>query len=347
MSQQNLRIQTLAVLFPLLFLLPLACQSTAPRAESTDQIQDSLRTGSYRFQNNWLKLPEKTEQLGPVHGGIAVDGDGRVFYTTNGDPHPIMKHARDGTFQKGLADSFPGCHDLVLRRENGQTYLYAAHLHGKQILKLKPDGTVVWRIPFKAFKQSGKYEKPSQFKPTSVAVGPDGDVFVADGYGANWIHQFDEDRTYIRSFGGPGTKPGKFQTCHGISIDPRYDDPRLLVCDRENRRIQHFDLDGNFLEVITKGLRRPCAVSFLNGYVAVAELEARVTILNRQNEPITHLGANPNKDQWANYNVPREKWKPDQFTAPHAIRFDRSTGALYVMDWNRRGRVRKLVPVRK
>ena len=114
------------------------------------------------------------------------------------------------------------------------------------------------------------------------------------------------------------------------------------MCDRENRRLQHFDLDGNFVAVVTEGLRRPCAVSFgPDGRVAVAELEARVTILDGANRQVAHLGDNPERGQWANYNVAPADWKPGLFTAPHGVSFD-GEGNLYVMDWNASGRVSKL-----
>ncbi|MGH2551718.1 MAG: 6-bladed beta-propeller, partial [Thermomicrobiales bacterium] len=155
------------------------------------------------------------------------------------------------------------------------------------------------------------------------------------------VHQWDKNQKYIRSFGGPGKEPGKFTTCHGIGLDTRSGKPLLLICDRENRRLQHFDLDGNFVAVITEGLRRPCSVSFNGNRVAIAELEGRVAIIDETNKVVSAIGDNPDKSQWAKFPATPEEMKEGVFTAPHGVSFD-AEGNLYVMDWNKTGRVSKL-----
>lgn len=300
----------------------------------------AVRGGSgantYETVANWCQLPEGQKTLGPTHGGIAIDRRGNVYFSMDGGPHGIMVYSPEGKLIRGMADKFTGIHSLMLREEDGEEYLYAAHLKGKQALKLKLDGTPVLTIGVPM--ESGKYQNAEQYKPTAVAVGPDGAIYVADGYGLNWIHQFDKAGKYIRSLGGPGTAPGQLKTPHGLALDTRGEKPLLLVCDRENRRLQHFDLDGSFVGVVAQNLRRPCTVSFHGKRVAVAELEARVTILDETNTPVAFIGDNPEKKQWANYGVPPEQWQAGLFTAPHGVCFD-AQGNLYVMDWNASGRV--------
>lgn len=306
----------------------------------TAAVTQRVRTGSgenmYESVPGWCSLPQGQQSLGATHGGIVHDKAGNIYFSMDGGPHGLMVYSPEGKLLRGMADEFGGIHGLVLREEGGEEFLYAAHLRGKQALKLKLDGTLVWKIPIPT--ESGKYEKPEQYNPTAIAVGPDGAVYVADGYGQNWIHQFDKNQKYVRSFGGAGKEPGKFTTCHGLALDTRGEKPLLLVCDRENRRLQHFDLDGNFVAVIAENLRRPCTVSFHDKYVAVAELEARVTILDANNAPIAFLGDNPNRKQWANFNVAPSEWRNAIFTAPHGVCFDNDAN-LYVMDWNASGRV--------
>jgi hypothetical protein len=191
--------------------------------------------------------------------------------------------------------------------------------------------------------ESGKYDDdPAAFNPTAVAVAPSGDLFVADGYGRNWIHRFSKDRAYLGSFGGTGEAPGQFRTCHGLAIDERGPEPRLLVCDRENRRVQRFDLAGRLVDVPVTDLRRPCSLAFNGRSTAVAELEGRVTILDENFMPVAHLGDNTRREQWANNGVRPEDWIDGVFTAPHACCFD-AAGDLYVMDWNAMGRISKLL----
>ena len=336
----------------------LAAASGAPAHEGVDHthapgdalsVTAAVRVGEgdnvYESIPNWCQMPQGRQTLGPTHGGIVEDKAGNIYFTMDGGPSAILVYKPDGTLVRALGDEkLTGIHGLCINDEGGEQFLYAAHLKGKQALKLKLDGTVVWAIPFEKVNESGKYKDKNQFSPTAIAVGPDGSVYVADGYGQNWIHRFDKDQKYVASFGGQGTEPGKFKTCHGLALDTRSGKPLLLVADRENRRLQHFDLDGKFVAVVAENLRRPCSLSFHNGQVAVAELEARVTILDKANREVAHLGDNPNKQHWANYNVPPEQWKPGIFTAPHGVSFDHE-GNVYVMDWNSSGRVSKFKPV--
>lgn len=312
----------------------------ADAAAVTDTVRLGTGEATYESVADWCKLPEGQDTLGATHGGIVVDAAGLVYFSMDGGPDGILVYDAHGNRVRGIAPGMTGIHGMTIREEDGEQFIYAAHLAGSRIVKLDLDGSVVWSIDGPPM-ESGKYDNPGQYKPTSVAVAPNGDIFVADGYGTNWIHQYNADREYIRSFGGPGNEPGKFQTCHGIAIDDRDDEPKLLVADRENRRLQHFDLEGNFLAVITEGLRRPCSMSIRGDRIAVAELAGRVAVIDGTNEVISTLGDNPNNSQRANFNVPPEQWKEGVFTAPHGVSYD-ADGNLYVMDWNRSGRVSRL-----
>ena len=82
-------------------------------------------------------------------------------------------------------------------------------------------------------------------------------------------------------------------------------------------------------------------MSFLGESLAVAELESRVTILDKSGTPVAFLGDNPDRKQWANFGVKFEDQHTGIFTAPHGIAFAKN-GDLYVQDWNATGRVTKL-----
>jgi hypothetical protein len=302
-----------------------------------------IRTGSggFRYESipNWCQLPKGIQQLGNTHGNIVIDAGGLVYFNTDTE-RSVMVYRADGRFVRAFGKQTIGIHDMELRQEDGVSFLYAAHLAGSQVVKYTLDGQPVWTLPWP--KESGKYQNAKQYKPTSVTVAPDGSVYVADGYGQNWIHQYDADRRYVRSFGGKGQAPGQVHTCHGLRVDTRTSPATLIVCDRENRRLQRFSLEGKFLEVLATGLRRPCHVDFWGELTVVAELEARVTILDRHFQVLAHLGDNPDQTQWAKNPVGPEQWQEGVFIAPHGVCFD-TTGNLYVMDWNRSGRISKLV----
>ncbi len=83
-------------------------------------------------------------------------------------------------------------------------------------------------------------------QPTHTWVVPSGEIFVSDGYGNSRVAKFTRDGTFIKDWGTRGIGPGQFHTPHTLAVGS---DGNLHVSDRENDRVQIFDLDGNFLEV--------------------------------------------------------------------------------------------------
>lgn len=300
--------------------------------------------GDFLFESvpGWCRLP-KGRTPGPTHGRIAIDKKGNVYFGTEAPENSVMVYSPEGDYVRSFAPEYKGCHGMTLREENGEEFIYAAHgkRGGRQVVKFRLDGSVVLKIPGPPKEAARLYPKPTDYRPTDVAVAPNGDIYVAEGYGLSYIHQYDKSGKYIRTFGGRGKGPGKFNNSHGLELDPRYDPPRLLVSDRENRRIVHLTLEGKFIAVLQEGLRRPCSVHIRGDTVAIAELEGRVTILDRENKVVCHLGDNPDKGQWARKPIPPDRWKEGVFTAPHAVCWDRD-GNLFVMDWNTHGRISKL-----
>jgi hypothetical protein len=252
----------------------------------------------------------------------------------------------DGKFLRSIAPEFSGIHGLMIREEGGKEFIYAAHVKGPQAVKLTLDGKAEWTIPVPM--ESGFYNKPADpkknataFRPTAITVGPDNRIYLADGYGASVVHVFSPDRKYLKTIGTRGEGDGQFRTCHGIALDTRSGTPLLLICDRENRRLVHHDLEGNFVRVVTTGLRRPCALSIRGDYAAVAELEGRVVIVDKAGKVVATLGDNPDQKQWAQFKLAPEFWKDGIFIAPHGVSFD-NDGNLFVQDWNFMGRLTKL-----
>jgi len=293
----------------------------------------------YEWARNWPLARDK--DLGNTHGCIVVDADDNVLVNTDTEA-AVMVFAPSGGVVTTWGKEFGGgLHGMCLCDEDGEQVLYLAHTRRHEAVKTKLDGTVLWTLGWP--EQSGVYEREEQFVPTAVAIGPDGRIFVADGYGKSWVHVFDKDRNYVKSFGGPGTEPGKMQTPHGLWLDTRGKQPLLLVCDRENHRLQWFTMDGQFVRLMDQDLRRPCNVWPLgDGRLVVADLGGRITILDAEDHLVVHLGDNPDAALRATNGVPREKWRDGLFLAPHSVCVDRA-GNIYVMDWNASGRVTKLV----
>lgn len=338
----------------LLFGVPalVSAQTSLPFAQvaATPLPAGPLGQGDWRFvvEPGWAKLPEG-KTLASTHGGAAIDKAGNIYMSSDGK-EGIFVFAPDGTLVRTMAPELTNLHGIMLREENGKEYLYGALNKGGKAVKLTLDGKVEWTIEKPVV--SGFYNKPddpkkkaANFSPTGIAVGPDGRIYVADGYGASVIHVFDANRKYLKTIGTRGEGENQFKTCHGVAIDQRFSPARLLVADRENRRLVHLDLDGKWLGVVATDLRRPCSMSFSGDTVAVAELEGRVVILNKAGKIVSTLGDNPDQKQWAAFKLEPEHWRDGIFIAPHGLTFDRA-GNLYVQDWNFSGRFTKLKRVK-
>jgi DNA-binding beta-propeller fold protein YncE len=310
-----------------------------------DDYAGRLRTGNqewaYEVIPHWGALPQG-KTFGGTHGGIACDQAGNIYVSTQSDSG-ILVYDKSGRFLRSIANTYPGIHSLQYSVEGAVEYFYATVHKGTPeenwlMLKMKTDGTVLQKIV--APPEAG-FSAPNEWRLTAAVSGPDGSIYIANGYGDSRIFRFDRHGNFEGSFSGKGAEDGKCQCCHGLALDMRYDQPYLLVCDRENFRLSHFDLEGKFVRHITHNLRRPCQVSMQGDYAVVSELQGRVTILDKDNVPVAFLGDNPEKTQWANYEVRLEDIPPAVFSAAHGCYMDENLN-VYVSDWNRAGRVTKL-----
>ena len=295
----------------------------------------------YAWDPQWGTLPEGM-QLGNTHGGMAVDAAGRVYATTD-SPNAVLTFnpggALGGHWGNDLAGGLHGC---CIATVDGVEALWMVHTAQHRIVKTTLNGELLWSIGWP--QESGKYDDEAQFKPTGIAVAPDGRFWVSDGYGRGWIHAYAADGTWLRCFGGPGEEPGKFRTPHGIAWDARGATPRLLIADRENHRVQVYTPEGEYVAHID-GFRRPCGIAIGPELLAVPDLAGRVTLVDRDDRIVAHLGDNPDPAKRAVNGVPPEQWRVGEFLAPHGATWD-AAGALYVQDWNASGRLTRLAPLR-
>lgn len=317
----------------------------AQAADACNAAESNLQTGNgewaYRVVPGWGQLPAGTA-FGGTHGGIATDKAGRVYVSTQSETG-VLVYGPDGAFIKTIAGEYPEIHSMVHAEENGEEFFYTTVQHGTPqenwlFVKMKTDGTVVQKITAPA--EAG-FKAPNEWRITAALPAPDGSIFIANGYGDSRIFRFDSKGNFRASYSGKGTAEGQLNCSHGMSVDTRYDQPLLMICDRENRRLCHFDFDGKFVRTITQHLRRPCQVSFYGDYAVVSELEGRATILDKDNAPVAFLGDNPTKDQWANYKVQPGDVPRALFSAAHGCYVDAQAN-IYISDWNHVGRVTKL-----
>lgn len=316
--------------------------AATPAAEPVKPVRMGSGLMTFDTVPGWGLLPTGHSALGPTHGSVVVDKAGDIYASAQ---KGVVVFSPDGkVIRTFVGPQFTQIHDMKIRDEGGAEFIYAARNDAGEGIKFNAhSGEIVLHLPFP--KESGLNLKV--FHPTAIAVAPNGDIFLSDGYGSDHIFKFDKNGKYLKHFGTQGNKLKEFHTAHGMTLDTRYDPPRLLICDRNHEpkgRLLHYDLDGNFLGEVVTGLGMPTSASIQGDYVSVPDLHGRVVILNKNNTIIAVLGNNPDPAKGANYNIPQKDWVEGAFSGTHGSAWDKD-GNLYVEDWNVSGRITKLVRV--
>ncbi len=306
-----------------------------------------MRLGSGRFQyelvEGWGK-PPMGKAYGYTHGVIADSRDRVYIHNTSKDA--VMIFDPEGNFQTSWGKEFEGtAHGMFYNKEGQGEFLYFSDPTRHLIAKYSIDGkNKVWERGLPEGK--GMYENAEQYKPTDLAVAPNGDFYVGDGYGLSWIHHYDKDAKYLGSFGGPaGSEPGKVNSPHGIWVDTRRGAPELYVADRANNRVQVFTMDGKHKRFLTDEMRLPCCFFQHKDYQVVPHLRARVTILDQDDKTAAILGDNPALPDTKGWPEVQDKLETGKFSSPHAACVD-SKEDMYVVEWISTGRVTKLKRVK-
>jgi hypothetical protein len=309
-----------------------------------------LGSGSRQFEaiHGWGELPSHVV-WGETHG-VAVDEAGLIYIKHRSTaPEPmdsIVVFDPAGKFVRSFGKEYHGGgHGIDIRKDGGQEFLYLCDVKNRLVAKATLTGEQLWKMSFPS--EAGVYQKLEQFNPTNVAFGPDGGFYVADGYGSSYIHQYDKNANWIRTWGGAGTEDGKMRTPHGIWLDNRPGrEPALIVADRANARLQYFTLDGKFISIVN-GVSFPAHFDIRGTDLLVPDLHARVTILDKDNNVAEHLGYDQAwTDQVLGGGKMPVRGKPDQwqsgrFVHPHDACYDKD-GNIFVVEWVPTGRVTKL-----
>ncbi|MCA9009807.1 MAG: 6-bladed beta-propeller [Planctomycetaceae bacterium] len=281
--------------------------------------------------------------IGPTHGSVVIDKAGNIY--TSADMGVFVFSPDGKVIRRFVSDEHSKIHDMEIRDEADGEFIYGARNANAEGIKFSAEtGDIVLKLPFP--KESGL--DLQKFSPTAITVAPNGDIILSDGYASNHIFKFDKNGKYLMHFGAKGNDLKQFNTAHGMTLDTRYDPPRLLICDRNHEpkgRLLHYDLDGNFIEEVITGLGMPTSVAVQGDFVSVPDLHGRLVILDKTNRIISVLGHNPDPKLGASYNVPQDQWKEGIFSGTHGSYWDKD-GNLYVQDWNVSGRLMKLVRVK-
>ena len=311
-----------------------------------------MRVGSgdhtFEWIDNWASIPDTPE--GRVDGrthGIVVTRDGRVVVFHVGNPAVLIFDA-DGTLLESWGNRFPGAHGLTLVEEAGTEYLWLTDYKTGEVVKTTLQGETVLSLPFPDLKG---YDDP-KYAPTWVTVfekrfGGTGDVWVADGYGAGFVHRYDSSGTYLSSINGV-TGGGRFRHPHGIYIDTRKNEPELYIADRMNRRIQVYDVEGKFKRLVSDAADTSACAFIPDGeftLIPEAPYRARLTILDPDDRTVAVIGEHDDVCGRPGFPNDPSLAEPGMFVTPHSVATDGARN-IYVVEWVTGGRITKLARVK-
>ncbi|MEM8970192.1 MAG: twin-arginine translocation signal domain-containing protein, partial [Bacteroidota bacterium] len=202
----------------------------------------------YRVHQEWGNLDPSQTPVKNCHE-MVMDSQGRLIMVTDETKNNIIIYDKSGKMLETWGDSYPGGHGLTLFDEGGEDRLFICDPGEGRVDKTTVDGKKMMTL--KTPHELGIYEEEDPFRPTETTIAPNGDIYVADGYGHQYIIQYDVDGNYIRHFGGKGDGDAQFATAHGVAIDTRDSGDLTLLCtSRAHNAFKRFTLDGEYLETI-------------------------------------------------------------------------------------------------
>src|SRR5206468_2538392 len=203
--------------------------------------------------------------LAGAAASVAFDSKGHLFVLTRGQPS-LFEFDNNGKFIRSFGEGlFTRSHGLKIDKDGN---IWATDVGAHTIMKISPQGQVLLTLGTRG--QRGAWDASTQLlnEPNDIAIGRNGDLFVVQGHtpgamGDPRVLKFDKNGKFIKSWGGKGKEPGKFDVAHGIAIDAK---GQLWVADRENQRIQIFDGGGKFIKEL-KYAGVPCSLDIGRQYI--------------------------------------------------------------------------------
>jgi peptidylamidoglycolate lyase len=269
---------------------------------------------------------------------MVMDNKNRVILTTTHAKNNILIYDRSGKILNNWSIGYNGAHGLTISDEGGEEFLFITDPDNNKFCKSTLDGKIIFEKTYPI--EISDYTNSKQFKPTETVIADNGDIYVCDGYGLDYIIQYNRNGEYIRHFGGHGTKDDLFNCCHGITIDNR--DPKkqtLLITSRTSNQFKRFTMDGKWIETVNLPGCYICRPVIKDKYLLFAVIitkdwskyDGMIAILDKNNKVISMPGGNvPCYDN--NAFLP-PIYDNKTFYNPHDLCVDNDWN-IYVPQWN-------------
>jgi hypothetical protein len=292
----------------------------------------------YRLDTKWSKADVATNPVNDCHE-MVQDSKGRIILLTNEVKNNVIIYDKAGKLLTTWGHEYPGAHGLTLFNENGTDVLFICDNKRHQVIKTTIDGRELLVIDYP--KETGQYTKASEFVPTETAIAPNGDIYIADGYGKDFIIQYDSTGRYINHFGGKGSEAKHLSNAHGICVDLRDPlHPCLIVTSRLQNAFKRFTLNGVYIDTIPLPGAWVCRPVIKGEYLYAAVLQTNtqqgkesgfVTILDKNFKVVSNLGGSQPK--YIDHKLDEMYQTVKYFQYPHDVCVDDEEN-LYVAQWN-------------
>ncbi|MEM6801122.1 MAG: 6-bladed beta-propeller [Bacteroidota bacterium] len=305
----------------------------------------------YRVHKHWGDLAPAKTPVKNCHE-MVMDAKGRLIMIGDEVKNNILIYDKSGKLLDSWGIRYNGGHGLSLWDANGEEFLYICDTNGS-VIKTTLDGRELMILGHPS--AYGAYAEGDKYSPTETTVGPNGDLYIADGYGSCYVLQFNKYGEFIRKIGGGrGAGEDQFQTAHGVCIDDRdKDNPTLLVTSRADNCFKRFSLDGKYLETICLPGAFVCrpVIDDNNLYAGVCWSSSKpwnpedpqshpynsspnsgfVTILDKSNKVVSNLGGT--KPTYVKGELQRMVQDQKIFNHCHDVCIDEDKN-IYVCQWN-------------
>lgn len=294
----------------------------------------------YSVDTAWSQADAERYPVNDCHE-MVQSADGRLFLLTNHKQNNVLIYDTNGKLLGAWTLGFGGAHGLTL----DGTHLWITDTGTGRVVKTDFDGRIVMELPHAA--KCGAYREHDIYSPTETAVGPNGDIYVADGYGSQFLLRFDREGKYLGKFGGKSSQPvnkGRFLQAHGVAIDTRGAAPLVVATARIRNEFVWFTLDGQHVRTVYLPgayMSRPviagrhlysgvCFGMFAHDY-RMWQNRGFVTILDDQDRVVSNPGGQAPRYEDGKLQVMLQN--QPVFRNCHDVCVDRA-GDLYVCQWN-------------
>lgn len=292
----------------------------------------------YKVDLNWGNLNPLKTPVNDCHE-MVQDSKGRIVLLTNETKNNVIIYDKSGKLLETWGTDYPGAHGLTLVKENGEDFLLITDYERHQIIKTTIDGKVVLTLDYPS--EIKDYATKNDYRPTETTVADNGDIYVADGYGKQYILHYNHNGELQNYFGGIGDEDNKFLNAHGICYDNRdAKNPSLLITARELNQLKRFSLQGEYLETIDVPGALICRPVIHNKDIYFAVLRSKnsvyedsgfILIMNEKNEVVSCPGATA--PTYKNSKLDELYQTIRLFQHPHDVCIDDDEN-MYVAQWN-------------